>query len=115
MDLEVKYNLFMAPDGYWRLQAWVSRCGDDDDPNVFVYQALPPVSDSPDAPSSIFVDVANRLDMEEYPADNPREPLSFYRKKSMDVSLTDSSEMMHAVSLIEKNLESLARAYGKVG
>ena len=111
MQITVKYNLNMASDGYRRLQAWVAECGDDDDPNVFVHQALPPLSNKPDAATSIFVDIANRADMEEYPSDAPEGSLSFFRRRFMDVSLRDSLEMQSAVRLIERNLRLLSDTY----
>jgi len=110
MDITVKYNLNMDTDGYWRMQAWVSQCGDNDDPNVFVHQMLPDIP-SKEGSESIFVDIANRADMEEYPVDAPADGLSFFRKRFMDISVQDSLEMQSAVSLIERDLRLLANTY----
>lgn len=110
MDIEVKYNLFMTQDGYWRLQAWVSRCGDSDDPNVFVFQRLPDLPNKDDS-NEIFVDIAGRSDMEEYPVDAPSDGLSFFRRRYMDVSISDSSEMQSAVRLIERDIRKLSESY----
>ena len=114
MQIAVKYNLNLANDGYWRLQAWVSECGDDDDPNVFVHQLLPVLSNKPDESNVIFVDIANRADMEEYPIDTPADKLSFFRKRHMDVSLQDSSEMQGAIRRIENDLRLLTNTYEDV-
>jgi len=111
MQIEVKYNLTLEADGYWRFQAWTSQCGDDDDPNIFVYQHLPEVSNKPDQLTDIFVDMASRHDMEEYPADAPAGDLSFYRKSSMDVSLQDSLEMQGAIGRITQEIQNLVNTY----
>lgn len=114
MEVEVKYNLILADDGYWRLQAWVSKCSDGHDPNIFVHQRLPEVSNKPNDSREIFVDIANRADMEEYPAGAPSGDLSFFRKRFMDISLRDSTEMQSAVKLIERDIRLLTETYGVV-
>jgi hypothetical protein len=110
MQVEVKYNLSMTSEGYWRFQAWVSQCGDDDDPNIFVHQLLPVLSNK-DESNVIFVDIASRHDMEEYPADTPANGLSFFRKRFMDISVQDSLEMQGAVNLIERDIKLLTDTY----
>lgn len=114
MEIEVKYNLSMTAEGYWRLQAWVSECGDNDDPNIFVYQLLPNIPHGIDG-EDIFVDVASRHDMEEYPVGAPANGLSFFRKSSMDISVQDSIEMRNAVQLIEQDIRLLTETYEVIG
>lgn len=111
MQVDVKYNLFMTPEGYWRFQAWVAQCGDDDDPNIFVHQRLPVLPHKPDDTNVIFVDIASRHDMEEYPVDAPAGDLSFFRKKFMDISLRDSLELQGAVKRIETDIRLLTETY----
>jgi len=111
VQIEVKYNLLLIPDGYWRFQAWVSQCGDADDPNIFVHQLLPALPNKLGDTTSIFVDIASRSDMEEYPVDNPAGKLSFFRKSSMDISMQDSLELQSAIRLIEKDIRLLTDTY----
>lgn len=111
MLIEVKYNLFMMPDGYWRFQSWVSQCGDNDDPNIFVHQRLPRISNNDTQLEDIFVDIANRAEMDEFPPDAPEGNISFFRKKFMDISLRDSTEMQSAVALIERDIKLLTETY----
>lgn len=110
MLITVKYNLNMTPEGLWRFQAWISECGDDDDPNIFVHQLQP---DIPEAPSgrTRFADIAGRSDMEEYPVDAPSGGLSFFRKSSMDISLEDSEEMWRSLHDIINEIDKLVRTY----
>jgi hypothetical protein len=110
VEITVKYNLTLQPDGYWRLQVWVSECGDNDDPNIFVYQLLPDIPHK-DAGEEIFVDIASRHDMEEYPVDTPANGLSFFRRSYMDISVQDPIEMQTALTNIEKDIELLTKTY----
>lgn len=99
----------MEDDGYWRLQMWVARCEDDDDPAVFVHQRL--INIPHKGGSDIFVDIASRSDMEEYAVDNPAEGMSFFRKKHADISLKDSEEMQKALQGVIDDLGKLVETY----
>ena len=113
MQIRVKYNLSMTPEGKWKLQAWVSDCGDDDDPNIFVYQAVPAVPAALDPPV-LFAGVAGRAEMEEYPRNTPEGTLAFYRVSSMNITLESSIEMHRALASMTRDVELLVRSYEKV-
>lgn len=108
MKLRVKYNLNMEPDGYWRFQAWVDEC-DQDDASVFVYQKKPIQPSKPEIPE--FTDIASRHDMAEYPEDSPEGNITFYRTKSMDIKMRDSLELQNAIGNITKALDRLVASY----
>ena len=105
MKLKILYNLSMESDGYWRFQAWTSVCGDDDDPNVFVHQRIPEAPHSNVAER--FVDIASVHDMAEYPPDAPVGDMLYFRKKSADIKIRDSSALQAALKSIPESLSRL--------
>ena len=113
VSISVKYNLnFEATDGIWRVQAWASAATDMTE-KIFVHQAIP---DTPGQAlgRTMFTNVAQPGDLEEFPEDAAAAGSSFFRKSSLDLEIKSPELMSSTVKALESDIRGLILAMNEV-
>jgi hypothetical protein len=97
-----------------RLQVWVSKATEGIEPQLFVYQKVPPVPGTTEEQlEEIFVHIASYADILDFPIDTVGEDTPFFRKYSIDLTfeslavLNQKWSMMKA--MINATVEDVVR------